>query len=146
MVKKKVASKKKVFVRPDPVFIPVNYEVYRKHKMNLLNTQIKVLECVKTINRIIELQKQKDSLKLELYRRLSEALRLYYQTQELLPTVNNPGLIKKLEKTVEVAVNYTSGDSSLSFSQKVSQTDEVDMELREIQEKLNALNSSREIQ
>ncbi len=145
MVTKKVVSRKNVSVfKPDPVFIPVNYGAYRKNKMNLLKAQVKVLECIKTINNIKELQRQKEEWKIELYRKLSEAMRLYYQTQNLMPLVNNPGLMKKLERTIEVAVNYKVNDSSFSFSQKVSRTDELDVELREIQDKLNALNASRQ--
>jgi len=144
MVGKKIASKKSpLIVRLDPVFIPVNYEVYRKNKINLLNTQVKVLECVKTINNIRELKRQKEELKLELYRRLSEAIRMYYQTQNLIPLVSNPGLMKKLERTIEIAVNYKIPDSSINFSQKFSRTDDLDIELREIQDKLNALNASK---
>ena len=146
MVRKKVSSKKKqVRARPDPVFIPVVYDSYRANKMNLLNAQVKVLECVKTINKVKELQKQKEELKLLLYRNLSEAMRLYYKLQDSMPLVANPGFMKKLEKTVEIAVNYSDSNSSFSYSKKVSQPDELDSELREIQEKLNALNSSKDL-
>lgn len=143
MARKKVVSKKKV-VKSDPVFVPIVYDAYKDNKMKLLNAQIKLLECVRTIGRIRELQKQKETLKLEMYRHLSEAMRLYYQMQDYFPSVSSSGVLKRLEKTVEIAVNYKDNNSSFSYSKKVSQPDELDTELREIQDKLNALNGSRE--
>jgi hypothetical protein len=145
MAHKKVTSKKKVLaVKKDLVFIPVVYGVYKKNKMNLLNTQVKVLECIKRINNLQILQKQKEALKLEFYRNLSEAMRLYHHTQSLLPVVIEPQPAKKIEKSVEIAINYQDSNSSFSYSKKISQPDDLDSELKEIQEKLNALNSSRE--
>ena len=105
MVKRKGSSRKKVVrAKVDPVFIPVVFNSYRTNKMNLLNAQVKVLECVKTINKVKELQKQKEELKLLLYRNLSEAMRLYYRLQDSLPLVANPGFMKKLEKYLKVAL------------------------------------------
>ncbi len=145
MARKKVVPKKKV-IKSDPVFVPIVYEAYKENKVKLLNAQIKVLECIRTIGRIKELQKQKKALKLEMYRHLSEAMRLYYQLQSDFPSVNNPSFLKRLEKTVEIAVNYKDNNSSFSYSKKVSQPDELDAELREIQDKLNSLNGSRDIE
>ena len=143
--KKKGFNKKDDSSKPDPVFIPVFYNVYRNGKITLLNAQVKVLECIHTINRIRELQKQKDFLKMELYRHLSEVIKIYYQTQDLLPLITKPNLMKKLERTMEVAINYQDTNSSFSYSKKVSQSDELDVELNEIKEKLNSLNLSTRI-
>lgn len=146
MAKRKVVPKKKpVAVNSDLVFIPIVYGAYRANKINLLNAEIKVLECIKTINSIRELQKQKDVLKLKFYRNLSEALRLYYQLKNFMPQVSNHGIVDKMRKSVEIAVNYTDSNSSFSYSKKITQTDELDVELREIQAKLNALNSSKNL-
>ncbi len=141
MVRKKVPRKRRVVEKIDPVFLPIVQGVYKKNKVNLLRAQVKVLECVKTINKIKLLQKEKDSLKLQLYRNLSDVLRFYYQTQSVIPVINSPGNMKRLERTLEISVNYTEGDSSIKLSKVVSKTDELDDELREIQEKLNSLNS-----
>jgi hypothetical protein len=141
MVRKKVPRKRRVVEKIDPVFLPIVQGIYKKNKVNLLRAQVKVLECVKTINKIKLLQKEKDSLKLQLYRNLSDVLRFYYQTQSVIPVINSPGNMKRLERTLEVSVNYTEGDSSIKLSKVVSKTDELDDELREIQEKLNSLNS-----
>lgn len=146
MVRKKRISKKKEFREVlDPIFIPVLYDAYRNSKVNLLKAQVKLLECVKVLNRLRELKKEKENLKLQLYRDLSEAMRFYYKFQDLMPSINNPGLIKKFEKTMEIAINYQDGNSNFSYSHKVSQPDVLDSELIEIQEKLNSLNSAREV-
>ncbi len=141
MVKKKVVSKKRKSAPAvlDPIFIPINFDSYRENKMNLLNAQVKALECVKAINHIRELQKYKEQLKLQLYRDLSSVLELYYKVQDSLPEVSNPSFMKKIEQTVEVAVKYKQEESFVP----APKLDEVDSELREIQEKLNSLNSSK---
>lgn len=132
----------------DPVFIPIDYDVYKKEKIYILNTQIKVLECIKTINRIRQLQKEKDELKKELYKTLRDALDLYYKIKEsYMPIINNPQFMNKLKKTVEIAINYKKENesASLTYSKTITKTDEMDNELREIQAKLNALVSSKEV-
>lgn len=144
MVKKTKVSKKKPIKKKDLVFIPVDYNNYKQNKKNILLSQIKLLECARTIEKIKGLNKEKEHLKLEFYRRLSEALALYHKTQSLLPVVeeSNP-VVKKNEKKLEVSVKYQDSESSVSFTKSVSQMDELDLELKEIQDKLNSLNSSR---
>jgi hypothetical protein len=142
MAQKKTLSKKKI-IRPSnpPIFVPIIYKIYRKNKMALLNAQIKVFGCIKTIDSIRNLQKKRESLKLELYRLLSQIIRLQHQTQNLLPITKNLQPLKKPEKTIEIKVNY---NDSPQYSKKVSQLDNLDNELREIQLKLNSLNNLKD--
>jgi hypothetical protein len=140
MAKKKAVSRKKVKVTKseslDPVFVPLGYGSYKRSKIDILSSEVKLLECTRTLNRIKELQDIKRKLKLHLYRNLSDVLRMCYQTQVLLPEIRNRGMMRKVERIVEVSIGYKEDEKHL---------DEVDKELREIQEKLNMLNSSKDI-
>jgi hypothetical protein len=143
MAKKKRVSKKRILEAIDPVYVPIDFDAYRRDKANVLNAQIKVLECVKTIDRIRELQRVKSSLKLDLYKILADFFRLCAHLCQLLPPINNINLIRQAERSMEITINYTQRESYGEFSGAQTRTDELDSELREIQKKLDMLNGSR---
>lgn len=141
MAKKKTISKvRNVSIEPDPIFLPIAYQTYKKSKVNILHAQVKILECLHTVENIRILQKQKESLKRELHTNLRELLRISQQVQGLLPILNS-NLSKKIEKAIEPPINYNSIQSFSTDSKSILQPDELDEELIEIQAKLNALNT-----
>ena len=145
MAKKKKNSIRRTYTKDaDPVFTPITFDTYKKTKIDLLNAQVKSLECVKTITRIRNLQKSKEELKLELYKVLSEILRLYYQIQNSLPVIKNPGFMKKIEKSISISISYKEEfPKTTQYNTPIanSATSELDKELKDIQAKLLSLNS-----
>lgn len=142
MAKKKQPIKKRVSVKQDPVFLSFPFQNYRRGKIDLLNTEVKLLECSKTLDRIKELRIEKGKLRTHLGKILFELDKKYNLAQDLLPELNQTYRVPRVEKKLEFSINYTEGNSSLNVSKTISKTDELDEELREIQQKLLALNSA----
>ena len=143
MVRKKSSGKKKRSVRkPDPVFLSIPSKGYKEGKVNLLTAQLKLLESVKNLERIKELQNEKEELKLKLGLGLSQIIEMYSNLQKFLPVLNQYNEAENVElKLKDSLVSSVKKGQPANVSQIVPQTDELDQELKEIQEKLLSLNS-----
>ncbi|MEM4330949.1 MAG: hypothetical protein QW273_03000 [Candidatus Pacearchaeota archaeon] len=142
-MEKKYYEKKKQRVSIDPVFIPLSYEEYKKGKINLLSSEIKVLESVRRINQIKEIKRQKELLRKEFYKRVEETIFLINQLKNFIPNLKKDYSIFRREKVEEKKENIYS-ESSI-HKENEERTDKLDRELKEIQDKLNALTAKSKI-
>lgn len=137
MAKKKVRSVKN---KIDPIYIPIEYSEYRKNKIRVLQTQMRIIDCVGHLETLKKLKKEKLELFKELKTITSATEGGFAAIISNLPTISSKIEIKKA--TITQRINFEREISFTSTSIEKSQKETgLDAELKEIQEKLNSLGA-----
>jgi hypothetical protein len=118
-----------MFIRP---------EDYRFGKSNVLKGQADLLNSVKRIYNLKVLARQKHDLKKQLSRLLNSAIKDISDFQERLPNPKIPKMIQKKVEEVKVDFKF---EEKKPKERNSSLRDSIDIELRDIQEKLKRLNN-----
>lgn len=112
----------------EELFISINPEFYRSNKSNILMSQADLLITLKRIHNLKVLARQKQDLKKRLHKLFSSTLSEIDSLQDKMPTPKMPKAIKRDEKIDE--------RPKRDFSKR----DDIEDELKLIQEKLRQLN------
>ena len=113
----------------EELYISFSPEIYRTDKSNVLMCQSNLLETLKRLHNLKVLSKQREDLKIKLHRLFASVLSEIDSIQNKMPT---PKIPKRIQKS-----NEPKSNSKESFSQR----DNIEEELKLIQEKLRELNS-----
>ncbi|MGC9309431.1 MAG: hypothetical protein ACP5D2_01925 [Candidatus Nanoarchaeia archaeon] len=113
---------------PKSLYVSVNREVYKDNKTNLLNSQSAILKTEKHIENLKKISKEKVEYKEELHKLFGE---LASQLSNLLQTLPAP----KIPNSVR-----TNKKKTKKKDEHEETNQDIDAELKEIQEKLNKLN------
>ena len=113
----------------EELYISLTPEVYRLNKSQVLSGQADLLKTLKHLYNLKVISKQKAELKIRLRRLLLNTLKDIETIKNVTPSSKIPKVVRHVEKKV----------SEISF--KHSPKDSINAELKEIQKKLNALNS-----
>lgn len=113
----------------EELYISISPNSYRSNKSHLLTSQADLLITLKRLHNLTILARQKHDLKKKLSKLLSSTLSELESLQEKLPT---PKLPKSVQKVEEVRK-----EKKENFSKR----NEIDEELKKIQEKLRQLNA-----
>ncbi len=111
----------------EELYISLDIENYKINKSNILICQASLLETLKRLHKLKVLSRQKRDLKIKLYKLITSTLSEIDSIQKNMPT---PAVPKNVHKTIETK-------SKGSFSMR----DDIEDELKLIQEKLRELNS-----
>ncbi len=113
----------------EELFISISLESYRENKSNILRNQADFLQSLKRLHNLAVLARQKHDLKKRLSKLVLSTLSEINSIQDKLPTPSIPKTIQKHEtKKTERKEHF-------------SKYDDIENELRLIQEKLKQLNS-----
>jgi len=113
----------------EELFISISPNNYRQNKSSVLKNQADLLQSLKRINNLKVLARQKHDLKKRLNRLLSSTISETDLIQDKMPTPKVPKTIQKNET------------QETKPSQSFSKHDDIEDELKLIQEKLRELNS-----
>ena len=113
----------------EELYVSINPAVYRKNKSNILLSQVDILQIAKKFHNLKVLAGQKYDLKQQLQKLVISALSQLAQTQEKMP---KPKIPKRIQNHPEVK-------TVKEFLP--SKQDEIENELKYIQEKLRKLNA-----
>jgi len=113
----------------EELFISINSEKYRLNKSNILMSQADLLITLKRLHNLKVLARQKQDLKKRLRKLFSSMLSDVKSLQDKMPTPKIPKKVIKDEDTEEKP------------KRDFSKNNEIENELKEIQEKLRELNS-----
>ena len=116
-----MASKEELYVSIDP-------DNYRKDKSQLLNSQADLLNILKRLHNLKVLARQKHDLKIRLSKLLNSTLSEIDNLQDKMPTPKIPKSVREEEPKKE--------EKKRDFSRR----DDIEEELKQIQEKLMQLN------
>ena len=117
-----MASKEELFVSINPIN-------YRENKSNILRNQTDLLQSLKRLHNLTVLARQKHDLKKRLSKVILSTMSEIDSIQDKLPTPSVPKTIQKHEtKRIETKESF-------------SRRDDIEEELKLIQEKLRQLNS-----
>ena len=146
MVKKKTHSGKKTSTKVsrakkekiDPIYLPIEKDDYKKNKIRLLQTQMKIIDCVGHLDNLQKLKKEKMKL-------VSELKDMIHNSFDDFATINNamPLISQRAEfrtTTVTQRINFEK-EITVTKVERVAKEEGLDKELREIQEKLNNLGA-----
>ena len=114
----------------EELYISFSQESYKINKSNLLMSQADLLATLKRLHHLKILARQKQDLKRKLYQLFASTLSEIDSIQDKMPTPNLPKTVQK-EKPEEIKVKKE------SFAKR----DDIEDELRAIQQKLKELNS-----
>lgn len=118
----------------DPeIFLPLEFNVYKRNKINLLKTHVKTVNTLERIKRLNELQKIKAQQRRLLRKILKEIKSHYENIQNSLPTGLEVGIPELIQKDKS---NIPQRETTSAQFQPTSRIDE---ELNKIQEKLKNL-------
>lgn len=130
---KKVSSPKKKGL--DPIYVPFIGGEYKKGKVNLLHSKLRVISSTERVENLAKLREQKTKLFLELRKILNELLKSTDSFEKSLPTVN-----KRMDDVQVVSKRISfEKDFQVEKPKKISVDSSIDKELRAIQAKLDAL-------
>ena len=111
----------------EEIYISISPDGYKKNKSNILTSQADLLLTLKRLHNLKVLARQKNDLKKRLYKILSSTLSYIASIQGEMPTPKLPKSIQKEEPD--------------KLKESFSRREEIENELRLIQEKLQELNS-----
>ena len=115
-------------VTKEELFISISPETYRLNKSSILMSEADLLGTLKRIHNLKVLARQKQDLKKRLHKLFSIILSETESIQDKTPTPKVPKSIQKTEKTEE------------KIKESFPKRDDIEDELRLIQEKLRELN------
>ena len=113
----------------EELYISISPDTYRANKSNVLMCQANLLATLQKLYNLKVLERQKHDLKIKLHKLFSLVLSEFNSIQEKLPT---PKIPKEIQRTKEPEAKPKE-----SFSKR----DDIENELKAIQEKLRQLNS-----
>lgn len=132
-------------VKPDPIYLPVSLPRYKRNKILILKTMVSMIECMRRIENIRNLKREKARLIGELRKLLNFSHTSANEFDREIPIIQNKSEMRKVRVTQRVSFerefSYEEpvfGDYSLGISQK---TDALDRELAEIKAALARLNN-----
>ena len=112
----------------EELFISIGPDAYRETKSNILSSQADLLTTLKRLHNLKVLVRQKNDLKKRLQKLLSSTLREIDLTQDNIPTSKIPASVKEKEEEPK------------EIKESFSKRDDIEDELKLIQEKLRELN------
>lgn len=117
----------------EELFISIPLQSYRKNKSAILLSQSELLQTLKHLQNLKVLSRQKNDLKIKLHKLFASIVRRTNSLQKKMPT-------SVLPKTVSNH-KIPKPEKELIVKKTFSKRDEIEDELRLIQEKLQILNS-----
>ena len=111
------------------IHVRLEYEDAIQSKKDILSSEMDLLKIIQTIKKYHELRSKEFKLKIKLYRQIKTLLTEIRRLQKNLPELKIPKILKKHE-TKEI------------ISKKEIANDDIESQLREIQEKLNSLGTN----
>ena len=128
----------------EEIYLSLNKEDYKNSKSNILNSQANILKILKHFQNLKILSRQKDDLKKRLHKLSSSLISEIELIQNKMPSSNIPEEIqiniKKKEEPLETP-KPKSKPKRVVVKRDLNKTQDIEDELREIQEKLKILNS-----
>jgi hypothetical protein len=116
----------------EELYISINPDSYRANKLNILINQADLLSTLKRLQNLKVLARQKKDLKQKILR-------------NLITVINNINTIQKDTPTPKIPKNIKQREGKLKepeeFKEHFTKRDEIEEELKIIQEKLRELNS-----
>ncbi|MEM4181778.1 MAG: hypothetical protein QXX68_01330 [Candidatus Pacearchaeota archaeon] len=132
-------------VKPDPVYLPVSLPRYKRNKILILKSMVSMIGCMRRIENIRNIKKEKARLIGELRKLLNFSHTETNTFDRDLPVLSDKSEMRKFRVTQRVSFERefsyeepTAGEYSLGISQK---TDALDRELAEIKAALAKLNN-----
>ena len=113
----------------EELYISLSPEAYKINKSNVLTCQASLLETLKRLHNLKVLSRQKRDLKISLHKLIISVLSEIDSIQSKMPT---PAIPKGMQK---------SGEPKLKPKETFSKRNDIEDELKLIQEKLRELNS-----
>ena len=110
------------------IYFSVSKDTYRKNKSSVLENQASLLQTLKKLHKLKVLARQKHDLKKRLEKLLASTKAEMVILEKKLPTSELPKAIKPVKEKIKIEL-------------EISKRDDIDNELRLIQEKLAQLNS-----
>ena len=123
----------------EEIYLSLNKEDYKNSKSNILNSQANILKILKHFQNLKILSRQKDDLKKRLHKLSSSLISEIELIQNKMPSSNIPEEIqiniKKKEEPLETP-KPKSKPKRVVVKRDLNKTQDIEDELREIQEKL----------
>jgi len=112
----------------EELYFSASTDTYRKNKSGILESQADLLQTLKKLHTLKVLARQKHDLKKRLEKLLASTKAEMLTLQNKLPTPELPKTIKPVKEKIKIELD-------------ISKRDDIEEELKLIQEKLRQLNS-----
>jgi len=115
-------------------FIHIKFEHYEalKAKKDILSSAINLIKITKSIKNYHAFRSEELRIKLKLHRKLKEVVTNIRSLEKILPKVKIPEILKKEEEKIKK-------EKPIKKIKEKKYKDNLELELQEIQEKLNSL-------
>jgi len=126
------------------IYISIDPITYKNSKANLLSTQIDLLNIMKHLQNLKKIKREKRKLKKELHQLFQELLKDLENLENHLPNSEIPKQLQakiNTKRTKEIETPKPKIQKQPKPAETIDKT--IEQELREIQNKLRALNASR---
>ncbi len=132
----------------EEIYFSLNREDYKNSKSNILNSQANILKILRHFQNLKVLSRQKEDLKKRLHKLSSSVISEIELIQNKMPSSNIPEeiqiKIQKREETREKQFGEIKPEvkpKKIVVKRDLNKTQDIEDELKEIQEKLKILNS-----
>ena len=118
-------------MKKQELYVSLETNEYKKSKTDILNSQADLLNMMKYLENLKQIKQEKINLKIKLHTIFTQLIENLKNFEENLPTPKVPKSIQDKQKQTQ----------ETNPEQPFSRYEEIEGELREIQEKLKTLNS-----
>ena len=125
------------------IYISINPKKYKENKVKVLSSQMELLNLMKHLQNLKKLRKEKNKIKLELHKLFQELGKDINSLEKKLPKLPIPKKIRdKIKSTKEIELGDKETPEVIEQEPIETVDKTIEQELKEIQEKLEILNSS----
>ena len=122
----------------DEIYVSVDLEQYKKNKSNILASQVDIIGAIKHLRNMSQILQEEKNLKIKLQELFSSVKEDLEMLEDSVPTSTLPKSVR--ERTIQLPKEDFELDSETPINENPEEPNILDLELQEIQDKLEQLN------
>jgi hypothetical protein len=126
----------------DEIYVSIDLDHYKKNKADILASQVDLINSVKHLKNLNKIIHQEKNLKIRLKELFSSVKENLEALEDSIPTAKLPKSIREKSTPINLTEEFEpEAQESILEKNRQEKQSPIDMELAEIQEKLNQLNA-----
>ena len=126
----------------DEIYVSIDLDHYKKNKADILASQVDLINSVKHLKNLNKIIHQEKNLKIRLKELFSSVKENLEALEDSIPTAKLPKSIREKSTLINLTEEFEpEAQESILEKNRQEKQSPIDMELAEIQKKLNQLNA-----
>ena len=124
----------------DEIYVSIDLDEYKKNKANVLASQVDIINSIKHLKKLNQIIQQEKNLKIRLKELFDSVKENLEALEDSIPTATLPKSIREKSTPIKLTEELEPSAQE-SITEQSNEPSPIDIELEEIQEKLNQLNA-----